>query len=224
MSLPAVVGLIKHQLMWVVSGEFWVTTLWVQHAGAATQAMADADQAVISNWATATWRPQADNQAALRQVKSYNFGTTPPTPFTPLNLYPLSTITGALGISDMIPPWVTLAISLRTGNIADNPKPPSGRIYHVGGIARSSLNSTEFNVDSGTATAKINVWSALNTAFTNTGNIGDWVVMSWYSGGTREAPVLRPSPLSLPVARLYASTRLAYIGKRRPRQQSFTTN
>lgn len=223
MAKPAVAGLIKHQLMWVVSSQFWVTTLWVKHAGAATPAMAAADQAVISAWATATWKPQAHPICALRQVKSYDFGTTPPTAFNPLDLYPLATITGTNGTS-INPPLCTLAVSLRTGLVGDTPKPPSGRIYHVGGIAQSGLAADRFYVDAGTATAAINTWSALNSAFTNTGDIGDWVVMSWFDGGTREVPVLRAVPLALPITRIYCNTRIAYIGKRRPRQQSFVTN
>lgn len=221
---PPVVGLIKHQLMWVWGVEFMVTTIWVSHSGVATLAMAQADQAVLSAWATNTWRTRARTTCALRQIKSYNMGVSPPVQFAPLDLYPLATITGTASLSAAVPRGVTKAISLRTGAVGETPKPPSGRIFHVGGFNSGQLTSEGDAVSTSVRDDLVSCYDAIRTGFTGVGNIGTWVVVSYYSGGSRAAPVIRPIPSVLPITHVQADTRVDFVHSRLPRQQSYVLN
>lgn len=214
--------MIKHQLHWKYYQDDPVTTLWVAHAGPPTQAMVDADRAEITAWATASWRGVAWNQAALHRIKSWDFSVSPPSQFPPLDLYPAAPIVGNAGNVQFETPALTLAISLRTGGLFDKPRPPHGRIYHVGTVSSTRTGPDAFST---TADALDTCYTALLTRLDGSpAPVGQWSIISFWSGGTRAAPVLRPEPLVLPIARIYVSPQWAVQRRRRTRREKFATN
>jgi hypothetical protein len=221
---PAVVGVIRHQLHRYANGEFYVTTIWVKHPSAVTNAMVTADQDVLYAWSYTYWNTKARNTYALRTMKAWDMGTTIPTKKNTVNVYPLTTDSGSITSSTpALPAAMTLAISLRTGTVGQTPKPPSGRIFHVGGVS-ANLVGEDGLLSQANADAYKDVYDHIRTGLTNTGNIGQWVVVSYYSGGHRGSPVLRATPQCLPITHLQTDRRIDLLHKRLPRQQSFVTN
>lgn len=201
--------------------QWYCTTIYAAHAGVPTQAMADADYAAIRAWATANWRARATPQITLREIKAYGLHTVPPTKFTIDQVYPDTVIQGTQAASSIA--WqLAPVISLRTGAIGQRPKPPHGRIYHVAPTAN------DIDVDGQLLLAVANnydaAYEALRTSLNGVGNVGTWSIVSYWLGGTRAAPVLRPAPLVLPVSHVYVPRSLGALRSRRARQQSYTFN
>lgn len=220
---PPADGVIKHQLMFKWRGQWCVTTFWVLHDATPTQVMCDADRAVLKNWCDVHWQPNADTGAVAREIKSWSMETATPTKFAPDVWYPLTHITGTLGGSGGIQ-GVTYALSLRTGAEGALPKPPSGRIYHIGRPVIGDYEAGNSRVTGACSTALEAAYTALITAFTGVGDIGVWVVMSYQLGGSRAAPAFRATPLALPITRIRSEGRVDFQRRRLPRQQSYLVN
>lgn len=196
----------------------------VDHGGTPDQDMCDADRAVIKAWAIAHWRAWADVDCALYEVKSWSLETTVPTKFAADRWYPLSHVVGTSS-TKAGPPDLALCMSLRTGLTTDSPKPPRGRLFHVGGPPLAYYVAGTDSVDgAGAGTPVRQVYEELLAAFTGTGDVGTWVLVSWWSGGTRAAPVLRGTPAVLPITRIKCNNRLNSVMRRQRNQPSYVGN
>lgn len=226
---PAVPNVMKLELIWTrdpggsgAQEQWYVNTIYTLHAGTCTQAMADADYAALRTWATNFWRARTHQSIKLREIKGYGLDTVPPTKFVPDTVYPGTTIQGT-DVADVIAWQVSPVISLRTGTVGQVPKPPRSRLYHTG-LTRGQTDTSTGYLTSTAVTNYTNAYTALITAMSGVGSIGDLCMVSYWLGGTRAAPVLRGSPLVLPITHVLVPASPGSLHTRRARQQSYTFN
>lgn len=219
---PPVPGVLKHQVMFRWRGDWCVSTFRVSHGGVTpTQAMVDADRAVLHGWLVDFWAGNATSQVVARAVKSWSLETVIPTKFDDLNWYPLTHVQGSGGDCLM---GTTMALSLRTGAAGTVEKPPNGRLYHVGGPRTSAFDQQTNILGTTEHNALKSAYANLIDLFTGVGNVGTWVLVSYWAGGTRAVPVLRGAPAVLPITHILSDGKLDFQRRRKPRQQAFTVN
>lgn len=219
---PATANVIKHEIIFTVGSMWQNWAVWVEHSGVPTLAMVTADRTVLRTWLTDKWRNRSYTGALVREIRSYGMHTVPPTRFDVDRVYPGTTIQGEN--ATLFPPGLGIGFSLRTGLTTAFPKPRSGR-FTWPGFADGVISRTTEGLWTGAGYTNIKtVVNDLIAAFTFVGNIGRWVVVSYFDGGTRAVPVVRAVPLVLPITRAYGIDIPVTIHKRRQRQQAYVTN
>lgn len=194
--LPAVPGLLKHQLymndVFIGARERVVQTFWTWRNDAPIpQARCDHENAQIRAWAqSSAWRLRTRTGVAAQRIKTWDFSVSPPTRRVNTLIFPEVVGEGPSGW----PPQTTAVIALRTqpiGSVTRNRL--NGRTHHpypeLGGASAGQWTSV----------GRANFVALYNNLLvtidpTAHANSGDWVVPCWFEAGVLRVggPLLPP--------------------------------
>ena len=190
---PAVEGLLKHQLMYgVFSPVEYCMTIWTfKPAYPVAGARVAYEQGAIIAWLTSHWRAVTYNQVNANEVRTWDFGTTPPTKYPTAVVFPA--VFGQLPLTggSASPRAVQAVVALRTQPIGSAIRNRlNGRIFHTG-LQSTTPDALNVPGSGNVQDAYTNLLGRLNTvAHADSGN---WSVPSFFEGGAmRVVPVITP--------------------------------